>query len=349
MIVPEADELPRVMREISEAMSARGAALTTHPSHDGAIRVLYNDAQAGIAGEVLSGLLFALEQTSKHEIVKSHQWLEIDRQGGSYDVLCLPVQAIERHSQLVISVFFDRLTRQQRQDAEAVYLRRRPFAVGYFRLWQLDQTRKRHIAGLEAALGFFEMGVILLDRSARIAFANPAAAALLDTQNGVRSHNGRLVATDIRSSMRLQVAIDHVISEGRQGAVTRRAPLLTLARASGDALVVSVFPAVHPAQEPADVAAILYLIDPTIDADRLLQPICRLHHLSPLETRLVCLLSGGATLGEAAVRMNVKEQTVRGSLKQIFMKTGTHRQADLIRVMLTSIIRTTSSITTEVI
>ena len=74
----------------------------------------------------------------------------------------------------------------------------------------------------------------------------------------------------------------------------------------------------------------------------LVEPACKLYALTPVETRLACLLARGVSLAEAAEAMHVREQTARSYLKQIFLKTETKRQAELVWLMLKSSVRTVS-------
>ena len=59
-----------------------------------------------------------------------------------------------------------------------------------------------------------------------------------------------------------------------------------------------------------------------------------------METGLVCHIANGESLLEAAAVLRIKEKTARGYLHQIFSKTGCKRQADLVRLMLCSLLRT---------
>jgi DNA-binding CsgD family transcriptional regulator len=47
----------------------------------------------------------------------------------------------------------------------------------------------------------------------------------------------------------------------------------------------------------------------------------------------VCHLAAGLSVGDAATRMRVKVDTARAYLKQVFAKTGTHRQASLLQLV----------------
>jgi DNA-binding CsgD family transcriptional regulator len=53
------------------------------------------------------------------------------------------------------------------------------------------------------------------------------------------------------------------------------------------------------------------------------------------EARLSVLLISGCSVREAARILGVKESTARSVLRTVFAKTGTNRQAGLIRLLLT--------------
>ena len=53
-------------------------------------------------------------------------------------------------------------------------------------------------------------------------------------------------------------------------------------------------------------------------------------HLSHAEARLVVHLVQGASLKSSAEALGIKYETVRSYLKSAFLKTGTHRQAELV-------------------
>jgi len=57
--------------------------------------------------------------------------------------------------------------------------------------------------------------------------------------------------------------------------------------------------------------------------------------LTPTEAELAAALAEGRTLAEFAEARGCSEQTGRTHLKRILEKTGTSRQADLVRVLLT--------------
>jgi DNA-binding CsgD family transcriptional regulator len=59
--------------------------------------------------------------------------------------------------------------------------------------------------------------------------------------------------------------------------------------------------------------------------------------LTPAEARLALHLVTGETLRSAALKLSITYETARTSLKKIFRKTGTCRQAELIILILTAL------------
>jgi DNA-binding CsgD family transcriptional regulator len=64
--------------------------------------------------------------------------------------------------------------------------------------------------------------------------------------------------------------------------------------------------------------------------------LAKLYGLTPAETRLALLLAGGKRLEEAAEELGISTTTARWTLKNLFRKTETDRQADLVRLLLSS-------------
>ena len=62
----------------------------------------------------------------------------------------------------------------------------------------------------------------------------------------------------------------------------------------------------------------------------------RLFGLTESESRLASAIASGDSIDGAAESMGVTVSTARTYLKQVFAKTGTSRQGDLVRMVLTS-------------
>ena len=58
-----------------------------------------------------------------------------------------------------------------------------------------------------------------------------------------------------------------------------------------------------------------------------------LFHLTPAEARLASALASGMDLREASRMLDIGRETARTQLRAVFAKTGTTRQADLVRTV----------------
>ena len=70
---------------------------------------------------------------------------------------------------------------------------------------------------------------------------------------------------------------------------------------------------------------------------RSVQRICRLFDLTRQEATFSLLLAFGASIAEAATKMEIGESAARNYSKKIYSKMGISGQADLVRVMLRSL------------
>jgi DNA-binding CsgD family transcriptional regulator len=66
--------------------------------------------------------------------------------------------------------------------------------------------------------------------------------------------------------------------------------------------------------------------------------------LTPAEARLVVHLVTGASLRSCANALGISYQTARGHLKSVFVKTGTHRQTQMLLAVIVASERTESKV-----
>ncbi|MCX8474813.1 MAG: hypothetical protein MT490_03350 [Sphingomonas sp.] len=186
--------------------------------------------------------------------------------------------------------------------------------------------------GLARAIDRFDFGIVLLDADASPWFVNARARQLFDAGDGIRRAGHAIAASDFDDTIRLQTAIRHDSVSGDSFHVlllhrTRMRPLI--------AVVASLDCEHDLCGKPATA---LYLLDPDRDSRAMVSALCRAHGLTATESELAMHLVGGATVENAANRMHIQIQTARAYLKQVFAKTGTHRQAELVRAILRGIV-----------
>jgi DNA-binding CsgD family transcriptional regulator len=264
--------------------------------------------------------------------------------GRARQILRLPVPSRRGRSNAVVSLVFQEAPSTRRRAVAEQLCALRPMIDAYLKLWQRSRADARRTDALHSALNSIDIGIMAIDRNARIVFANDSATAHLDSGEHLRRNGGSLSAVELRDALSLQVALSHTLAPqgGRDTAATpRRAPVLALRSSRTEqSILLSFIPAGGETGAGEEAAAIVCILDPRLDTVRQLQPVCKLYGLSPVETGLVCHIANGESLLEAATALRIKEKTARGYLQQIFSKTGCKRQADLVRLMLCSLLRT---------
>lgn len=194
---------------------------------------------------------------------------------------------------------------------------------------RLRAKAKDQAAGMgEAALDRLPVGVLVVDADGRVLFMNRRGAALCAAGDGLSLATGRRchASTPAETSALLRMAA-RAATEGESGALPLSRPSLKRPLS----VLVSALP---PARVGAEPAAILYVADPD---DLPLAPpeqLAGLLDLTPAEARIAHSLALGHSLEAAAALSGVTVSTARTYLKQVFVKTGTSRQAELVKLVL---------------
>lgn len=219
---------------------------------------------------------------------------------------------------------------------EMIASRLEPVLARYVRLWWLHRTERRRANVFQRTIDRSDLGIVLLDRRARLRYANQSAERMLAEGDGLRHAGDGVTAVRDLDHQRLQRAVQQAIARNRAAPnfeLGMTSALLTIGRGAKRALIVSVMPVDRHAIDLEDAAAVLYVLDPEHDLAGLLAPAFRIYGLTLSESRLVARLVSGADLADAAASMNLAVHTARSYLKQVFVKTATNRQAELVRVM----------------
>jgi DNA-binding CsgD family transcriptional regulator len=182
-----------------------------------------------------------------------------------------------------------------------------------------------------AGAGF---GLVLATAERRIVYANSAAKALMGPGNGLRCEHDRISAADFNTSRKLQSLI---FAASRQTNETAQGGSLVVRNEDGAALlVVHVVPLLLASQDvtagTACPVAGLFIADCQRGTADRINVFADLFGLTSAEARVVSELVSGGGLTKAAARLNIARSTARTHLTRILDKTGTHRQAELVRV-----------------
>lgn len=197
-------------------------------------------------------------------------------------------------------------------------------------------TREAQDLGLNA-LDLLPSGVLVLEADRRVVFANRTAERLMRQAGIVLRPGGytrlRLAEEDDQLAQLVWRATR------RDGGVPPLPGTMLCARdAEGRSplalLVVPFQPRQHRRGEGSRPLALVLMTDPPGQPTDLASQTAQIFGLSPSEAEVAVALAGGLSPEDIARERAVQVNTIRGQIKSAMFKTGTRRQGELIRLLL---------------
>ncbi len=200
---------------------------------------------------------------------------------------------------------------------------------------RVSQLRALERAALRA-IDLMPIGVMMIDQEGAVLEANPSARAVIDAGEGLVVANGGLA---VELGGRLLNFRELIARGDTQGTAASAGELtmLPVPRQPGQRPLTLLLMTLEHTSEPEvrAPAALLFIGDPERSVRFDQTRIARLYGLSRAESRVAALLASGYRLEQVAETLDIAYETVRKHLKQIFGKTGTYRQAELVRMLVT--------------
>ncbi len=178
-------------------------------------------------------------------------------------------------------------------------------------------------------------GVILLNRSGQILFANRMATAMAAMSDSFVLRRQRIVALKSDDNNELQRLVAAAIGSYR-GPLDARGDATQLTRSNGARSYIAVVAplpgssAVHEATVPV---AYIVVSDPAKNPSGSLPLLKKLFRLTPAEVRIVERIKDGDTPEQAAGALQIGLATARTHLSSIFHKTDVKRQSELVKLL----------------
>lgn len=215
------------------------------------------------------------------------------------------------------------------------------FLLTHFTLSIENHWRMQNAADLSRALMRIldqdSSATLLVGAEGEVIYCNPTTSALLARIGSLRLEGRRLVAASATDQRALRQAISAATAVGVAGPVgIDDARVLTLGAPAGMPPLVLV---IRPAGElfVAESAMRSSVAQISIRGGHALHdpascPFARQFELTPAQSKVSALVFVGQPLTAVARSLNVSENTVRSHLKQIFQKTNTHGQMELVHL-----------------
>lgn len=183
------------------------------------------------------------------------------------------------------------------------------------------------------ALDYIALGIVLLDGRGQVLFANRTAARLAEEGDGI------VIESTVRAplsqhSMQLDQVIAVAIAASLAG--DDHVVGLPLPRLSGrrDLLLLACTLMSDEENSVPSPAVVLFISDPEGRPQVPASVLSSLFGLTPAEAKLATALAEGHRLDEIATELAVSSTTIAFHLRNLFRKTNTNRQADLIALVL---------------
>jgi DNA-binding CsgD family transcriptional regulator len=192
---------------------------------------------------------------------------------------------------------------------------------------------KVEAAALADTLDGLAAGMILVSSTGRIVHANVSGLAMLDDGSVIRGTGGKVTAADAQADCVLQ----DIVLGGGDATIGTQGIAVPLTASHGDRYIAHILPLTSGARRKAGIAhsavAALFVRKAALDLPHPLEAIANTFKLTPAEMRVLMMIVQVGGVPEVAPVLGISETTVKTHLQRVFAKTGTSRQADLVKLV----------------
>ena len=190
-------------------------------------------------------------------------------------------------------------------------------------------------AAFADALDGLGAGMFLVDETGGIVHVNGSGQVMLHERSVLRAADGKLVACEANAASALKKIF--ATAGGGAVAVCTSDIAVPLGTRDGEHYVAHVLPLTSGARRRAGAryaaVAALFVHKVALEASFRPEAIATVYNLTPSELRvLLAIVEVGGVQG-AAEALGIGEATVKTHLHRLFRKTGSARQADLVKLV----------------
>jgi DNA-binding CsgD family transcriptional regulator len=207
---------------------------------------------------------------------------------------------------------------------------RRAVAIG-----KVIDLHKVEAAALADTLDGLVAGMFLVDAAGRLVHANASGHRMLADKSVIQIIGSRFAAFDAPADR----ALSEVFAAARVGdaAVGRGGVAVPMSARNDERYVAHVLPLTSGARRQAGVTyaatAAVFVRKAALDLPSPIETLAKVYHLTPAELRVLFAIVEIGGVPEVAPVLGLSEPTVRSHLQHLFEKTGTDRQADLVKLV----------------
>jgi DNA-binding CsgD family transcriptional regulator len=190
-------------------------------------------------------------------------------------------------------------------------------------------------ASLADSLDGLAAGMFLVEATGLIAHVNVAGQGMLDKAKVLHSAGSRLAANDLDADRLLQ----HIFAAAAAGdaAVGKDGVAVPMQSSDGERYVAHVLPLTAGARRHAGAAyaavAAVFVHEAALATPSAPETIAKAYGLTAMEVRVLLGIVETGGVPAVSADLGISGTTVRTHLKNLFAKTGTNRQADLVKLV----------------
>jgi DNA-binding CsgD family transcriptional regulator/PAS domain-containing protein len=190
-------------------------------------------------------------------------------------------------------------------------------------------------AALADTLDAVSAAMILVDAQGRVTHVNAAGQTMLSDRDMIELVSGRLLATNRAVNRSLYEMLQ--ATGGGDAAVGTRGVALSMTARSGEQHIAHVLPLTSGARKTAGIeysaCAAIFVRKAELEPPPAPKVIAQLYQLTPSELRVLLAVFETGSIEDIANVLGVSVPTVKTHLRRLFDKTGTRRQADLVKLV----------------
>lgn len=193
---------------------------------------------------------------------------------------------------------------------------------------------KIEAAALADTLDGLSTAIFLVDAGGQIVHSNASGRVML-TEGAALRAGAKLVATDPEAQAALHDAF--AAAQGGDIALGVKGIAVPLTGRDGNTYVMHVLPLTSGARRHAGTSyaavAAVFIRKSALDSAQPFETLAKRFHLTPAELRVLGSIVEVGGVPEVAPLLGISEATVKTHLRRVFDKTGTGRQADLVKLV----------------
>jgi DNA-binding CsgD family transcriptional regulator len=282
------------------------------------------------AGRVMTGE----ELVDPGDLVRTDFYQRFLKQHGLFHWLC---GVLSRSNDVVHYVAVHRSKTQvafDDADKDLLAFILQHLAISLENHWALrsERSAKVILGGVSDRLA---TAVFVVDQDGLVLLRNNASDEFLERYQALQIVDARIVAVADQENHALSKAITEIASGVPHGSGKTEKIVSLGGNATQHPLIVSIRAAgkffCNETHDYRDAAVVLAKISESWRNAEMCS-FSEIYRLTPAQARLTGLILSGHSRTDAARRLNVSENTIRSHLKQIYLKTNTHGQMELVQL-----------------